>query len=192
MRLSLLACLVPVAVVGACTTAPDAPPQDARDLSLPMAAPEAAPVLSKLERGVRSEPGAPAPRRVKRTPVGLETAVPAARGSADAPVPGLDPTPEPMAVAIGSTAPAIPTPAPATGGLGAALGTGQTVTIVPATADEGTSGGGRGQGMDGFGGGVGRRGGGMMGGYDDCAPSRGGVIAVNQPIVGRPSRYRRH
>ncbi len=193
MRRSYLSCLVPAAALTvACTAAPDAPPRDARDLSLPMATPEAAPVLSSLERGVRSHPHAPAPQRVRRAPAGIETTVAATHGEVEAVVAGQVPVPEPVLVATGSTAHAAPTPAPATGGLGAPLGTGETITIVPAIADDGSSGGGgRGQGMGGFEG-MGRHGGGMMGGYDDCAPSRGGVIAVNQPIVGRPSRYRRH
>lgn len=191
MKLRLPALLVPVVVLAACGSEPGVPTQDARDLSLATpAAPESAPILSNLERGIRSSPNAPTRKAVKRAPVGVPTEVPAPNGDVEAPVPGADPTPEPVAVAIGTTTHAAPAEAPASGGLGTPLGAGETVTIIPAVAGDGSGGGGRGQGMGGVG--VGRHGGTMMGGFDDCAPSRGGVIAVNQPVVGRPSRYRRH
>jgi hypothetical protein len=190
MKLQFPALLVPAVILAACSPGADVPSPDARDLSLAaVPAQETAPVLSSLERGTRSDPRAPTRRAVKRAPVGVETEVAAPEGTVEAPVPGTDPTPEPVAVAFGAVTEAAPTEEPASGGLGTPLGAGETVTIIPAIAGDGSGGGGRGQGSVG----IGRHGGGtMLGGHDDCAPSRGGVIAVNQPFVGRPSRYRRH
>lgn len=192
MKRTLPYLLVPVVLVAACSPSHDVPPQDARDLSLAVpAAPENAPVLSTLERGVRAQAKAPSRKPVKRAQTGLEAQVPALEGPEEAPEAGADPTPEPVSVAVGMTTEAAPVPTPASGGLGTPLGSGETVTIIPAVAGDGSGGGGRGQGNVGIG--MGRHGGGtMMGGFDDCAPSRGGVIAVNQPVVGRPSRFRRH
>lgn len=193
MKRPIIALLLPAALLAACDPGSGVPSTDTRDLSLATpAAPETAPVLSNLERGVRSNPKAPKLKLVKKAPAGVEAAVPAQDGADEAPVPGSDPTPEPVSVALGTTTEAAPAEAPASGGLGTPLGSGETITIIPAIAGDGSGGGGRGQGMGGIGG-VGRHGGGgMLGGFDDCAPSRGGVIAVNQPVVGRPSRYRRH
>jgi hypothetical protein len=188
MTARLPSLLFPVALVVACSPGSNVPPPDARDLSLAAAPAAESAVLSNLERGIRSEPKAPARRPVKRALTGTPTEVARPDGAVEAPLPGSDPVPEPVAVALGETNKAEPVEAPAAGGLGAPLGAGETVTIIPAIAGDGSGGGGRGAGAVG----IGRHGASMLGGHDDCAPSRGGVIAVNQPVVGRPMRYRRH
>ncbi len=179
MKHSTLALLIPLAVA-ACTGGERTNPAAGRDLSLAGAEGAPAPaVLSDVERGNMKAKVAPARRQVKRstagTPAAVATPAPDVAEVQTEPVTVASTPAEPAAEAA-----AAPQPLPSAGGIGTPLAAGETVTIVPAVSMGGGVHGGRGD-ID-----VGRRGGsGAIIGidHDNCAPSRGPVIAVNRPYV---------
>ena len=180
MKHATLVLLLPLAIA-ACTSGERTTATAGRDLSLVTADSAPAPaVLSDIERGSMKPQVAPARRQVKRSTAGTPAAV-------ATPAPEMAEVQiEPVTVASTPQAPereaeAAPQTQPSAGGIGTPLAAGETVTIVPAVSMGGGVRGGRGD-ID-----MPQRGGsGAAIGFghgDNCAPTRGTVIAVNRPYA---------